>query len=126
MDFQDTNTKMAFVCVAVSLAGLLIMLASNSFGDIKHIQIAGITKEMAGERAVICGTVRAISDNGKDTVFIKLSDGNSTISAVFFHDVNERVSGVVKGSEICIEGNIQVYHGAPEIIGRKLVDANVE
>ena len=126
MDFKDTNTKMAFVCVAVSLVGLVIMLASNTFGDVKQIQIAGITKEMAGERGVICGQVRSISDNGKDTVFIKLADGNSTISTVFFSDVKERVSGVVKGARICIEGNIQVYQGAPELIGRKLVDSSAE
>jgi len=126
MDFKDTNTKMAFVCVAVSLVGLLIMLASNSFGDTKQVRISSITKEMAGERAVICGTVRSISDNGKGTIFIKLADGNSTISAVFFQDVQERVSGVVKGAEICIEGNIQVYQGAPELIGRKLLDADMK
>ena len=126
MDFKDTNTKMAFVCVAVSLVGLLIMLASNSFGDTKQVRILSITKEMAGERGVICGQVRSISDNGKDTVFIKLADGNSTISTVFFSDVKERVSGVVKGARICIEGNIQVYQGAPELIGRKLVDSSAE
>jgi len=119
---NDRNDKMALACVAVSIAGLIIMIVSNSFYDAPRIELGSITKEMAGEKVVLCGTAGTSRDNGKGTVFLKLSSGGKTFDAVFFQDVSEKAAAIKSGREICIEGTVQVYNGDLELVGRKITE----
>ncbi len=124
MPKKDFNKKMALVCAAVSAIGLVIMLASNAFSRAPEIEIGSVRESMAGEKAVLCGIVKSVYDNGKDTVFLNLSSKSGSISAVFFRDVRGEASAIKKGSSACIEGSIQIYRSMPELIARKLVNKN--
>lgn len=109
------------VCLIVAFIGILIIyLADISFTPEK-ITGAAISKEIAGEKVLLCGKITDVSSGKSGTTFFKINDGQET-DVVLFQDRNaqESLAKIKNGNSACVMGTVQEYKNRIEIVAEKI------
>ena len=117
MEFK--NKKLAATCILMSIIGILSIAAIDIGSEAKAVKISEISREIAGENILVCGTVKSKSISQSENAFLVLSEEKSSISVVFFKNEVGEVENISRGSKICVSGAVQTYNGTTEVIGRR-------
>ncbi len=114
--------KYLIACIALSLLGIILIAVVDFKENVAITKISEITDRMAGESIIACGVVKSKSISPSQTAFITLTNESASIRTVFFKNELREVEDSSRGSNLCVKGNIQVYNGTLEIVGRKVIN----
>ncbi|VVB60725.1 Exodeoxyribonuclease 7 large subunit [uncultured archaeon] len=122
VNFMNNTNKYLIACVMLALIGIISIAAIGFEEDITPTEMPRITNRMAGENVIVCGIVKSKSISPSGTAFMSLADGSTSIRAVFFKNEVREVQNSSRGTNLCIKGNIQIYNGTLEIVGRRAIN----
>lgn len=115
-----TNKKALAACIFLSFLGIAAIYALDIHDVPEAMKISAITKNMVGENIIACGIVKSKSVSPSETTFLALDGGNSRIRVVFFKNERSETENILRNSNVCIRGTVQIYNGSAEIIGKRL------
>lgn len=118
---MNNTNRYIIACITLSFLGIISIAAIGFEEKITPAEVSEITAGMAGENVMVCGTVKSKSISPSGTAFLTLANGSASIRAVFFKNEAREVENSSRGSKLCIKGNIQIYNGTLEIVGRKAI-----
>lgn len=112
---------MIAACIMLSVAGILLITATDLTEIVKAVNISEIGGGMSGENIITCGSVKSKSISPSGTAFILLGDGASRIRSVFFKNEMHETENATRGSDFCLKGTVKIYNGTTEIIGKRKI-----
>ena len=103
------------VSVAVSVIGVFLLVAAEEVMLTSEVVIAEVSLEMVGKTISVEGVVKKVFVRAEN-LFFEIEDETGVIQAVAFK-TKERLK---QGEVVIVEGKVERYKGAPEIIVRQV------
>lgn len=105
-----SDSSLKKLSLVISLIGIVALFLFTQFVEPKRVSISEITDEMIGQRMLVNGTVKSLSEKGSNT-FFTIDDG-AQIKAVIFNKKFE----LSENQDILAIGRIELYRNELEII----------